>query len=224
MRNFNYLFGAGILLLALSGQAAAVVITNGSFEGLPGSVNRNVFNNTLPAGWTTIIQSPDTFNAATSFDNFAWSPSNDGGDFAHIIGLGLPNLVEGFVQTGISGLIIGQDYEISFEQSISNSNFAVTGASGFIEVDFGGVTQNSTALVVPALGAAAGWMNQTLIFTATAMTQDLTFTAIPAVNGQRVELAIDGVAISAVDVPEPTSLLLLSLGLAGLGFMRKLRY
>jgi hypothetical protein len=221
MHKLKSLLAMAAISFTLSGQSTAVSITNGSFEGLPTSVNRDTFNSTLPTGWTTTIQSPDTFNAATSFENFAWSSSNDGGDFAHIIALQSPTLVEGFFQS-VAGLTIGQQYEISFEQSVSNSNFANTGASGFIEVVFGSTTQNSDTLVVPSLGSTASWIQQTLLFTATAETQDLTFTARPTIGGQRVELAIDGVSISEQNgVPVPATMMLLSLGLAAVGYQRR---
>jgi len=222
IKRIGSLIGAVTVLFILAGEASAVIITNGGFEGLPDTVNRNSFNSTLPNGWTTVIQSPDTFNTSTTFANFAWSASNNGGDFAHIIALANPDLVEGFAaSTDVFDLVVGSLYEIVFEQSVSNSDFALTAASAYIEVNFGGSILNSMTMFVPTLGEAADWINQSLIFEATAMTQSLTFTAFPTIDGQRVELALDGVQINAVAVPEPGTLALLGIGLFGMGAARR---
>lgn len=190
-------------LMAIVGSASAVSFENGSFEGLDPGISRNFHNGRLPAGWTSTIQSPDTWNEFTNFSNNALAPSSDGGDFVHAIAWTLPGVVEGFQQS-ISDLVIGESYEISFEQSISNSSFADAGSGGFFQVTFGSEIQNSDQMSLPALGSTAAWVDQTLTFQASAETQDLEFRAIPTVQNLRAELVIDGVNIAQADPPDDT--------------------
>lgn len=63
------------------------------------------------------------------------------------------------------GLVIGQQYEISFEQSITRNEFSETG--GFWRIKFGDETQESAQLLIPDAGIFEGLIRQTLFFTAT---------------------------------------------------------
>ena len=134
----------------------------------------NSFNSATPPGWTTTAGSPDVFFAGTTMNNFAWKSSSTGGDFLHGIGwdgrLNAP-YVESALQVGLTGLVIGQQYEVSFEQSISNSNFSEGG--GYWEVVFGTESHSGELMSLPALGELADWVWQTLIFTATSEIQTL---------------------------------------------------
>lgn len=213
--------------LALSGGDARAALLdafqNGGFEGYLG--NKNSFNAATPPGWTTTAGTPDVFNADTTFSNFAWSASSTGGDFLHGIGWdGRPGVpyVESALQVGLTGLVIGQQYEISFEQSISNSVFSEAG--GYWEIIFGSESHNSAPMELPALGTAASWTWQTLIFTATSDVQTLEVIA-HSTFGNRADLGIDSFFLGdpgtnpdnpSSAVPEPASWALMGLGLAGL--------
>ena len=123
----------------VAGHASAALVAafqNGGFEGYVG--NTNTFNSATPPGWTTTAGTPDVFNASTTFAGFTWKASSTGGDFLHGIGwdgrAGSP-YVESALQVGLTGLVIGQQYEISFEQSISYSTFSEAG--GYWEIKFG---------------------------------------------------------------------------------------
>ena len=218
--------------LALSGGHAHAALLdafqNGGFEGYNG--NKNSFNNATPPGWTTTAGTPDVFNANTTFSGFTWSPSSTGGDFLHGIGWdGRPGspYVESALQVGLTGLVVGQQYEISFEQSISNSSFSQAG--GYWEVIFGTESRNSAPMNLPALGTAAPWMWQTLLFTATSDVQTLEVIA-HSTFGDRADLGIDSFFLGDPGtnpdnpnntVPEPASLALVGLGLAGLFATRR---
>lgn len=213
-----------------SGSASAALLdafANGGFEGYTG--NKNSFNSDTPPGWTTTAGTPDVFNAGTTMNSFAWVASSTGGDFLHGIGWdgrsGSP-YVESALQVGLIGLIVGKQYEISFEQSISNSAFSQGG--GYWEVLFGSESHNSALMSLPALGSAAAWTWQTMIFTASDIVQTLEVIAHsnPATSSLRADLGIDSFFLGdpgtnpnnppTNNVPEPFSLSLLGIGFAGL--------
>jgi len=206
------------------GTANAATVFNGSM-GTAGSVNVQSFNGIQPDDWQDIglSSSTDLFDATTSFNGFTWAESSDGGTFVHALGPinSIPG--EGIIQE-ITGLTIGVTYAIDFEQSISRSTNPGQSAGGHWEVVFGGETESSDYMVNPALGVAYGWENQSLLFIATAQSQDLSFQAVPAVSGDRLGLGLDGVSISTVTVspvPVPAAVWLFGSGLALLGWIRR---
>ncbi|MEP3856140.1 MAG: PEP-CTERM sorting domain-containing protein [Porticoccus sp.] len=221
-------------LLFTGGNASAALLDafeNGGFEGYTG--NTNGFNSDVPPGWTTTEGTPDVFNASTNFRGFSWKASSTGGDFLHGIGwdgrAGSP-YVESALQVGLGGLVIGQQYEISFEQSISHSDFSEAG--GYWEIIFGAESQNAATMELPTFGEAADWIWQTLIFTATSEIQTLEVVA-HSTFGDRADLGIDSFFLGdpgtnpdnpdtptdptpPTALPVPGSLPLLGLGLGAL--------
>ena len=71
----------------------------------------------------------------------------------------------------------------------------------------------------PGSGVAFGWQDQTFQFTATTVTQNLSFQAVPPNFGDLIGLGLDGVSISAVPIPAAAWLFGSALGL--LGWMRR---
>ena len=66
-----------------------------------------------------------------------------------------------------------------------------------------------------------GWMEQTMIFTASATSETLAFLAVGGPTGDPPMALLDGVSL--VKVPEPASIAILSFGIAGLAFSRRRR-
>lgn len=191
-----------LLQLACGAQAASV--SNGSMNDGNVGTDYNSFNTVVPTDWSTLsgtpdqLGTPDLFDANTNFGSFAWEASTDGGTFVH--GLAQAGSEEGVAQD-ITGLTIDQAYAISFEQSISyRSGFNAAGDLGAWLVTFGGTTQSSDAMATPTVSSTFGWQDQTLVFVATATTQQLKFVA-NNVTGDRVDLGLDGVSIAAVPIP-----------------------
>jgi hypothetical protein len=212
-------------LLAVSSQASALTFANGGFEGYLG--NTNTWNSGTPPGWTTTGGTPDTFDGNTNLDGFTWASSSTGGQFLHGIGW-QPVWTESAQQLALSGLEIGKKYEISFEQSISRSSWSHTG--GFWRIFFGAESHDSAHMDIPALGVFEGWEWQTMFFTATSTIQSLTVTAMSDTNNQRTDIGIDSFYLGEPggnpdnppnNVPEPASLALMFLGLAGLAAVRR---
>jgi len=225
----------GVLSAGSASAALLDAFSNGGFEGYTG--NTNSFNSATPPGWTTTAGTPDVFNSGTTMNDFVWVPSSTGGDFLHGIGwdgrAGSP-YVESALQVGLAGLVIGQQYEISFEQSISNSAFSSGG--GYWEVVFGDESHSSAFMNLPTLGTAATWAWQTMIFTAESAIQTLEVIAHsnPATSALRADLGIDSFFLGdpgtnpdnpdtppTNDVPEPFSLALVGIGLAGIAMARR---
>lgn len=213
---------------SLANAALLDAFENGGFEG--GSMDTNTHNSTVPPGWTTTSGTPDTFNGNTNFASYTWAPSSTGGQFLHGIGL-QPSWTESALQVGLDGLIIGQQYEISFEQSISRSIWSETG--GFWRIKFGDEIHDSDHMDIPDFGVFAGWVWQTMLFTATDTIQTLEVIARSDTNGLRTDIGIDSFFLGdpgtnpnnpnnpSSTVPEPASLVLVSVGLLGLCAMRR---
>lgn len=215
-------------ILAMSSQAHALAFVNGGFEGYTG--NTNTWNSAVPPGWTTTGGTPDTFDANTTMWGFTWAPSSTGGDFLHGIGW-QPTWTESAQQLALDGLVIDQEYEISFEQSISRGNGSQ--ADGFWRIFFGDESFDSDLMAIPDSGVFGGWDWQTMIFTATSTTQSLTVSAMSGTDGMRTDIGIDSFYLgepgqnpdnpdNPINVPEPSTLALLGLGMLGFISRRRL--
>lgn len=197
--------------------AAQNLVVNGSLTG-------PITNNGVPTGWTIFEGTPDIMDAANNVGvagqlRFGATPtvSTDGGTW---VGLGAyGSYMERFGQT-LSGLQVGQQYTVSWEAG----NFGYTYGSisylgsNAISVLLDGATIGSGAEL--ALGSS--WANQSLTFTATASSQQLSF--MLASSAQKAYMSIDGVAVQATTaVPEPGTWALMGLGLCGLMLVSRRR-
>lgn len=210
-----------IAAISNAGVTHAATITNGSMDHT-GGTNYFWFNGYIAPGWTQdnsqtntsiYTTSPDIFDPTMTAFDMAWVASPDGGRFAHMLGLLDGENQEGIRQT-VTGLVVGQTYEIIFWQSITDANFIPSGFEGQFQVEFGGVTQYSTPMSVPAANTPYGWDLEVMSFVATSTTQDLKFFGKSVLQVEPAYVGLDGVQIRVV--PEPSTALLFGLGLAGM--------
>ena len=223
------------LFLTMQANAELLAFQNGDFEGYLGNTNEH--NSDVPPGWTTTGGTPDTFDGNTDFAGYTWESSSTGGDFLHGIG-DQPGWTESALQVGLDGLVVGQQYEISFEQAISRSQWSETG--GFWKIKFGDETQDSDLMSISDFGVFLGWDWQTMLFTATNTIQTLEVIAWSDTDYMRTDLGIDSFFLGdpgtnpdnpdnpdeppTPGIPEPSTILVFGLGLLMLAiFRRKVR-
>jgi len=139
----------------------------------------------------------------------------------YVAGDGDPNFEASFSQT-ITGLTIGGTYTLTFYQAGTNQRSINANTFEQWQVTFGSNTQLSTVMNTGD-GANSGgyssfspWSQQTMTFTATSASQVLTFMSSGTSTGALPPIALlDGVDLENA-TPEPSAILLVGGGLAGL--------
>jgi len=175
----------------------------------------NLFSFVLQPNYTTAGINDAQDGHDTYFYGGGPGVSPDGGnaytaDGAHEVGI---------MEQSISGLSVGQSYQLSFYQA-SMEQTGYTGAfTGNWEVGFGNQLAFSQNMSNPSQGYT-GWTLQTMDFTATSVTQALLFAAT-ATNSYPPFLLMDGVSLTAV--PEPASIAVVGVGVLGLVMLRRRR-
>lgn len=238
--SFTCLFSVAILSLNLAQSRAVDLVVNGSFE-LNGGVGQLENSISYATGWTrTIITDPigggfafivnsqsdsNTFPSIFSPQliygpgsgvNNGFTGSSDGGYFMGING--------GFSISSISqvinGLTVGMQYKLEYEWAASQ----IVGFNGATQqywtasLDF--ESYNSPASNIPNEGFS-GWMNQQDIFTATSSSATLTFTPNGSPIASDPFLLLDGVRLTEISVPEPSTYAFSTVAIIALGIAKR---
>lgn len=121
----------------------------------------------------------------------------------------------------IGGLSLGQTYILSFDyaaaqfRNAAGSNWFGASDSGW-QVSLGTQSQTTPTLNIASQGFS-GWQSETMTFTATAVSETLSFLAVGGPSGVSPVALRDGVSLDAA--PEPSAVSLLATALAGIGLL-----
>nr|WP_198979952.1 PEP-CTERM sorting domain-containing protein [Herbaspirillum sp. ASV7] len=215
-------------LIATSAFAAPVnLVTNGGFENITNGAGKfntssgGLAGTTVATGWTStgyaFIFTPgsaDTTGAGPGHLKL-WGPgdgsnngltgSPTGGNFLASDGV----YQIGAIQQIINGLVIGQSYQLSFDWA-GAQQYGFTGPTteGW-QVSLGAQTFN-TPTISNVNHGFTGWRNQTFTFTATGVSEVLSFLATGSPNGLPPFSLLD--SVSLVAVPEPGSVPMMAIG------------
>jgi len=187
---------------ALPARAADNLVANGSLDfGGPGAPSQWTFLNPTGEFWTS----------------FGGVASPDGGSYLGIQDLDsfFPRVnVGGFTQN-VGGLQVGATYTLTFYSMTNHDAFDEAARQDWI-VSFGNATLTGQQTHFTGY---SDWVQSTLVFTAQATAQALTFVAEYLPGSYPEMLNIDGIALTktAAPVPEPAQGALLLGGLLAIG-------
>lgn len=236
----NSIAATAIAAMALSGAAqAANLVTNGGFEASSYSHNYQFgagFGGQGVTGWTGLGGNHLQFyyrggtQTSENATNQYGDPqgyfypsfnalSSQGGNF---VGLDGDTDYQGQISQTITGLVIGQQYELTFDWAAAQLINRAFDTTELYHVSFGGQSFNTATLAVPS-GGFSGWKTVKHVFTATSVSQVLTFLSVGTPNGQPPIAALDGVSLTAVPEPATWALMLMGFGAVGLAARRQSR-
>lgn len=182
--------------------------TGYNYVFLPASATATGYYGALSLWSSTSSGSPNTFNnAGPTGGNFVAADADyPGGGTAAI------------TQT-INGLVVGKTYAVSFAWAGAQQSGFTGATTDSWQVTLGSQTQTTQTVNVLSQGFS-GWMNQTFNYVATNTSEVLSFLAVGAPAIPPFTLLAN---VSVTQVPEPTSLMLMTTALAGLLFLARQR-
>jgi hypothetical protein len=196
----NILIPAAIVAFGLTGAAGATTVFSEDFEG-----NALTLNGT-PTGWTVTSGSVDIIG--TGFYEIAGP-----GTYLDMNG---STGEEGFIETIVSGLTVGDTYTLSFDVAYNSSSAAQL--SFYIDYFAGGVGS-------PIPGSGSSFVTMVYTFTASAASVLLGFADTSGTPGDNQGPLLDNIVVASTvaPVPLPAAGLLLIGGLGGLAALRRRR-
>jgi hypothetical protein len=196
---------SALLLSAIAAPAGAVnLVTNGSFEQTSLSTSGFVTNSDL-TGWTTtsgytfeVFPGTETTgigNGVKLYPGAGGSIPTSPDGFKYIASDG--GYLTGTLSQTINGLVIGQQYAVSFYQAGAQQQGYDGSTTDKWLVSLGGQQQSSSLINNPSHGFT-GWQAQSLIFTATSTSEVLGFMSVGTPTGVPPFALLDGVSMTAI--------------------------
>lgn len=194
-----------------SAGARAVTIINGSFESGLASVGNFT---TLTAVDTTSITGWTVATGTVDYIGTYWVASDGNRS------LDLDGLTAGSVTQLLTGLTMNQSYVVSFDLAGNPASGPLTKT---LDVTASLDSQSYSFTIVPGTATLSnmGWVTESFVFKAHATTALLSFISTTTTGGGSGHPAAYGPALDNVSIsitPLPSSLSLMLIGLAGLGF------
>ena len=200
---------AGIVALLLT-SAPAMANWEETEWGMSPSAALAVLDSAIANTWDSAIWLRDNGNG--------YSASPGGGNVFASDALYWP----GVLSQTVTGLTIGKAYTLTFDYAMAQqSGFSGVNKQNYWEVGFGNATQQTRGLDL-ADGGFSGWKTASMTFTATGVSEVLSFLAKGTAPGAPPFMLLDDVALASA-VPEPATWTMLLGGLGLLAFPARRR-
>lgn len=241
MRIKNILLSlSAVLVLSANVAQATPILVNGNFEQVTNGGNKKVNGTHIEADRTTLVGWTSSENGsnrggynfvldgsiANTNKSALWLEGNGNGYTASPTGGNFfasdSQYYPGTLSQVINGLSVGASYLLSFDYALGQQvGFYGANYDNFWHVGFGDVFQSTEKLTIADNGFS-GWKTATMAFTATSVSEVLSFLAKGTAPGAPPFMLLDNVAITSA-VPEPATWAMLLGGLGLLGFLARRR-
>lgn len=233
------------LVVALGAPGAVLagnLVSNGDFTQFTGGYGMlynaqwqgptNLTNWTNQAGvpgLTWLFNGSDIGAGTTSFGSkmFLHGPPSSPPVAGNVLAMDGDSQYRASLSQTILGLNPGTQYELTFYRSAGQQSDYSGATTTALQVTFGGDVQTTSTINNASQSWYGSWLKETMSFTAASTSQVLSFLAIGAPTNLPPIALLTGIDLREATpppaVPEPSSIVALGIGLAGLGLARRIR-